>query len=74
MLLERIVERREGGSRFHREGPMHTKDLDWAIVVLTRGTKRSSRSEDLRGRFDMAERGRRIWWQRYFGARPSWDL
>ena len=56
MPPERMVERREGGSPFHREGPMQAKDLDLAIVVLTRGTKRSSRSEDLRGRNDVKEK------------------
>ena len=54
MPPERIVDRREGG-------PMQAKDLDWAIMVQTRGTKRSSRSEDMRGRSDVAERGMRIW-------------
>ena len=34
MLPERIGERREGGSPFHREGPMQAKDLDLVNVVL----------------------------------------
>ena len=38
---ERMVTRREEGRAFHREGPMVAKDLVWAIVVLTRGTKRA---------------------------------
>ena len=42
MLPGRMVERRVGGSPFQRDGPMHTKDLDCAIVVLTRVTKRSN--------------------------------
>lgn len=47
---------------------MQAKDLDLAIVILTRGTKMSSQPEDLRGHCDVAERGWRNWWQRYFVA------
>jgi len=36
---------------------MQAKDLDLAIVILTRGTKMSSQPEDLRGHCDVAERG-----------------
>ena len=32
-----------------REGPVNAKDLNGVIEVLTRGTKRSSQSEDRRG-------------------------
>jgi hypothetical protein len=32
ILPQRLVECREGGSPFHREGPMQAKDLDCAKV------------------------------------------
>jgi len=54
-----MVELTAIGSPFHKEGPMDAEDLNWAIEVLTRGTKRSSRSEDLRGTREMSEMGRR---------------
>jgi len=30
------VNRRDGGRAFQRQGPIVAKDLDWAIVILTR--------------------------------------
>ena len=42
---ERIVTRREEGRAFHKEVPIVAKDLVWAIVVLTRGTKRVRRPD-----------------------------
>ena len=46
---ERLVTRREEGRAFHREGPIVAKDLVWAIVVLTRGTKRVFLTKERRG-------------------------
>ena len=40
---KRMVTRREEGRAFHREGPLVAKDLVWAKVVLTRGTKKERR-------------------------------
>ena len=51
---------------------IETKDLVWTIVVLTRGTKRSLRWEERRGRREEAEIGSRMWSQRYLGAEPRW--
>jgi len=45
-----MVTRREEGRAFHREGPIVAKDLVWAIVVLTRGTKRACLTKERRGR------------------------
>ena len=45
---------------FYRKEVMRAKDPDWTIAVLTQGTKRSSRSEDRRWRWEMAERCRSI--------------
>ena len=59
-----MVKRTAVGSLFHKEGPMHAKDLDWTIEVLTLGTKRSSRSEDWRGWREMAEREGEEWGQK----------
>ena len=36
-------ERIGGGRRFQSDGPIEAKDMVWAIVVLTRGMKRSRR-------------------------------
>ena len=36
----KLTEEREGGRAFQREGQMVARDLVWAIVVLTCGTKR----------------------------------
>ena len=47
---EIIIGRREEGRAFHREGPVVAKDLVWAIVVLTRGTKRVCLTKEWRGR------------------------
>jgi len=33
------VKRREEGRAFQRESPMVSKDLFWAIAVITQGTK-----------------------------------
>ena len=62
------------GRAFHKEGPMMAKDRVWAIVVLARGTNKSDRSRDRRGRWEDAERGGRMTSLRYFGASPSLDL
>jgi len=67
-----MVERTAEGSLFHKEGPMDAKDLDWAIEVMMWGTKRSSWSEDQRGRWAVAEKRRRMTSQRYFGVSLSW--
>ena len=47
----------EGGRRFQREGPIMENDLDMAMVVLVRGTKRSRLSREHRGQRDEAEVG-----------------
>ena len=47
---EIMVTRRGEGRAFHREGPIVAKDLVWAIVVLTRGTKRACLTKERRGR------------------------
>ena len=47
---ERMATRREEGRAFHREGPIVAKDLVWAIVILTRGTKRECLSKKERER------------------------
>ena len=47
---ERMITRREKGRPFHRVGPIVAKDLVWAIVVLTRGTKRVCLTNEWRGR------------------------
>ena len=43
---KRMVTRRVEGRAFHREGPLVAKDLVWAKVVLTRGTKRSEEVDE----------------------------
>src|SRR6218665_2971035 len=64
----------DGGRRFQREGPATEKDLDFAIVVLVRGTKSSRLSRERRGRRDEAEVGSRMASQRYLGATLIWAL
>jgi len=63
-------ERTAAGSRptFDKEGPMDAEDLNWAIEVMMWGTKRSSRSEDQRGRRKVAVMGRKVRSERYFDA------
>jgi len=56
-LEERMVLREEGRRLFHREGPITVKDLDLAIVVLAQGARRSSLSNERRGRKNVAEKG-----------------
>ena len=74
-LPEKMVDRTAGEkSLFHKEGPMDAKDLNWAIEVLTHGTKRSSRSQDRRRWREVAEMGRRMRSKRYFAVRPCWAL
>jgi len=59
-LPEMMMERTAAESLFPKEGPIDAKNLDWAIEVLTRETKRPSRSEYRRGRMELAEKGRRM--------------
>jgi len=40
---ERMVTRRDEGRAFRMKGPLVAKDLVWAIVFLTRGTKKERR-------------------------------
>ena len=47
---ERMIARREEGRAFHRVGSIVAKDLVWAIVVLTRGTKTVCLTKEQRGR------------------------
>jgi len=60
MEVERLDDnkeaRSEGGGRFQREGPATEKDLDFAIVVLVRGTESSRLSRERRGRRDVIYR------------------
>ena len=75
--LERINKRKGGGRRFHRYGPnIEAKELVWAIVVITRGIKRSWRWEERRGRTGSRDAciWGRMWLQRYLGAERHWDL
>ena len=71
---DRREARAEGGRRFQREGAITAKDLDMAMVVLVRGTKRSRLSMERRGRRDVAEVGSRMASRRYLGATPIWAL
>jgi len=54
------VKRREEGQAFQREGPMVAKDLVWAMVVLTRGTKRTRLSKEQKGLCGVADKGERM--------------
>jgi len=54
------VKRREDGRAFQSEGPMVAKDLVWAIVVLTLGTKRTCQLKERSGRCDVADKVERI--------------
>ena len=45
------VKRREEGRAFQSEDPMVAIDLVWAMVVPTRGTKRTCQSNERSGRF-----------------------
>ena len=47
---ERMITRREEGRAFHKVGPIVVKYVVWAIVVLTRGTKRVCLTKERRGR------------------------
>ena len=47
---ERMITLIEEGRAFHRVGPIVAKDLVWAKVVLTRGTKRVCLTKERRGR------------------------
>ena len=40
------VKRTEEGRAFQREDPMMAKDLVWAMVTLTRGTKKTCQSKE----------------------------
>ena len=57
---ERMITRREDGWAFHREVPIVAKDLVWATVVLTRGTKRVCLTKERRSRRETEERGERM--------------
>src|SRR6218665_1544845 len=76
--VERLNDKREaraeGGMRFQREGPITEKDLDMAMVVLSRGKKSSRLSRECRGRRDEAEVGSRMAPRRYLGATSIWVL
>ena len=63
-----------GGRSFQVEGPVTAKALRWVRAVLARGTNRSKRSIERKGRPDEAERGLGIRAERYLGASPNWDL
>src|SRR6218665_835785 len=47
--VERIDEQRRGGKQFQSCRPINGKDLVFAVVVLTQGSKRSWRWEERRG-------------------------
>jgi len=72
-LPKSMVELTAGEVHFTKRH-IDAKDPNWAIEVRTRGTKRSSRSEDRRGRRKVADMGQRMRSERYFAARPRWAL
>jgi len=49
---------------------MVAKDLVWAMVVLTRRTKRTCQSKERSGRCEIADKGERMWSRRYFRTIP----
>src|SRR6218665_2092925 len=46
---KRTRKNRGGGRQFQGEGPIDVKDLNWTIVIIKRGRKRSWRLEERRG-------------------------
>src|ERR1043165_3360791 len=62
------------GRSFHIEGPTTAKARCWVNEVRDRGTKRSSRPAERRGREERAESGLQIKSHSRLGVGPCWDL
>src|SRR6218665_2330611 len=71
-----ITLRSAGGVSFQSEGPTTAKTRFWDREVRNHGRpiKRSQRSAERRGREERADSGLDMSSQRYFRARPCWDL
>src|SRR6218665_346558 len=59
---------------FQRAGPTTAKARFWDREVQDHGIRRSQRSAERSGREERADSGLDMSSQRYFGARPCWDL
>src|SRR6218665_701707 len=69
-----ITLRSAGGESFHSAGPTTAKVRFWDREVRDQGIKTSQRSAERSGREEGADSGLDMSSQRYFGARPCWDL
>src|SRR6218665_2649898 len=69
-----ITLRSAGGESFHSAGPTTAKARFWDREVRDQGIRRSHRSAERSGREERADGALDMSSQRYFGARPCWDL
>src|SRR6218665_2691047 len=69
-----ITLRSAEGVPFQSEGPTTATARFWDREVGDHGTRRSYRSSERDGREDRADSGLDMSLQKYFEARPCWDL